>query len=87
MKETPHDSGIGDGTTASPMTGLSGDGVAVLLGIHSMSGAGGRGSLLLPTTLPSMATLEALTDDLEKLSEKMFKSLEETNIVIYDKVL
>ena len=34
-----------------------------------------------------MATLEVLTDDLEKLSGKMFKSLEETNIVVYDKVL
>ena len=34
-----------------------------------------------------MATLEALTDDLKKLSEKMFKSLEETNIKVYDKVL
>ena len=45
------------------------------------------GSLPLPTTLPSMATLEALTNDLKKLSEKMFKSLEETNIKVYDKVL
>ena len=34
-----------------------------------------------------MATLEVLTDDLEKLSKKMFKSLEETNIKVYDKVL
>ena len=86
-KETPHDSGIGNGTTASPTTGLSGDGVVALLGIRPTSGAGGRGSLPLPTTLPSMATLEVLMDDLEKLSEKMFKSLEETNIVVYDKVL
>ena len=45
------------------------------------------GSLPLPTTLPSMATLEALTDDLEGLSEKMFKKLEETNIKVYNKVL
>ena len=34
-----------------------------------------------------MTTLEALTNDLEELSEKMFKSLEETNIKVYDKVL
>ena len=85
-KETPHDSGIGNGTTASPTMGSSGDGAA-LLGICSMSGTGGKGSLPLPTTLPSMATLEALTNDLEKFSKKMFKSLEETNIAIYDKVL
>ena len=86
-KEAPHDSGIGDGTTASPTVGSSGDGVVALLGICSMSGARGRGSLPLLTTLPSMATLEALMNDLEKFSERMFKSLEETNIAIYDKVL
>ena len=86
-KEAPHDSGIGDGTTASPTVGSSGDGVVALLGVRSMSGASGRGSLPLPTTLPSMATLEALTNDLEKFSERMFKSLEETNIAVCDKVL
>ena len=48
---------------------------------------GGIGSLPLPTTLPSMATLEALTDNLEKFSGKLFQSLEETSIVVYDKVL
>ena len=86
-KEAPHDSGIGDGATASPTAGSSGDGVATLLGIHSTFGGSGRGSLPLPTTLPSMATLEALINDLEKFSERMFKSLEETNIAVYDKVL
>ena len=86
-KGSPHDSGIGDGTTATPMTGLSGDGVVALLGIRQVAGVRGGDSLLLLTTLPSMATLEVLTDDLEKLSEKMFMSLEETNIVVYDKVL
>ena len=34
-----------------------------------------------------MATLEALTDDLDKLSEKLFRSQEETSIKVYDKVL
>ena len=69
------------------MAGSSGDGVAALLGVRLTSGTSGRGSLPLLTTLPSMATLEALTNDLEKFSERMFKSLEETKIAVYDKVL
>ena len=76
---------VGDGVNANP-PGLFGVNAAVL-GRRYATGIRGAGSLPLPTTLPSMATLEALTDDLEKLSEKMFKSLEETNIKVYDKVL
>ena len=87
VKRTSHDSGLGDGAAANPITGSSGEGAAVVLGLHYAAGTGGMGSLPLPTTLPSMATLEVLMDDLEKLSGKMFKSLEETNIVVYDKVL
>ena len=34
-----------------------------------------------------MATLEALTGDLEKLGGKLFRGLEETNLAVYDKVL
>ena len=34
-----------------------------------------------------MATLEALTGDLEKLGRKLFRGLEETNLAVYDKVL
>ena len=52
-----------------------------------MASAAGKGALPLPTTLPSMATLKSLTDDLEKLSEKMFQDLEDTNIAMYDMVL
>ena len=85
VKRTLQDSGVGEGTTANPpgLFGLD----ATALGCRYAAGIGGAGSLPLPTTLPSMATLEALTDDLEKLSKKMFKSLEETNIKVYDKVL
>ena len=95
VKRTSHNSGVGegattnpiaDGATANPLVGLFGAD-ATVLGLHYAVGIGGTGSLPFPTTLPSMATLEALTDDLEKLSGKMFKSLEETNIAVYDKVL
>ena len=103
VKRTSQDSGVGKGATANPVDdgadidakddgtnanppGLFGVNAAAL-GRHYAADIRGAGSLPLPTTLPSMATLEALTDDLEKLSEKMFKSLEETNIKVYDKVL
>ena len=103
VKRTLQDSGVGEGATANPVDdraeadpmnngtnantpGLFGLDAAVL-GRHYATGIIGAGFLPLPTTLPSMATLEALTDDLEELSEKMFKSLEETNIKVYDKVL
>ena len=94
VKRTSQDSGVGEGATTNPVDeainakppGLFGADVAVL-GVRYAAGFKGAGSLPLPTTLPSMATLEALTDDLEKLSEKMFKSQEETNIKVYDKVL
>ena len=94
VKKTLQDSGVGEGTTTNPVDeavnakppGLFGANAAVL-GIRYAAGFKGAGSLPLPTALPSMATLEALTDDLEKLSEKLFKSQEETNIKVYDKVL
>ena len=57
------------------------------LGVCHAADAGGVGPLPLPTTLPSMATLEALTGDLEKLGGKLFRGLEETNLAVYDKVL
>ena len=71
-KRTSQDSGLGDGATAHPITGSSGAGVVALLGIRHAADAGGIGPLPLPTTLPSMATLEALTGDLEKLGGKPF---------------
>ena len=88
------DSGVGEGATANPVDdvvnanppGLFGADAAVL-GVRYAASFKGAGSLLLPTALPSMATLEALTNDLKKLSKKMFKSQEETNIKVYDKVL
>ena len=100
---TLQDSGVGKGATTNPMDdgadvdakddsananppGLFGVNAAAL-GHHYATDIRGAGSLPLPTTLPSMATLEVLTDDLEKLSKKMFKSLEETDIKVYDKVL
>ena len=86
-KRTSRDSGLGDGATAYPVTGSSGAGAAALLGIRHAADAGGIGPLPLPTTLPSMATLEALTGDLEKLGRKLFQGLEETNLAVYDKVL
>ena len=86
-KRTSQDSGLGDGATAHPVTGSSGAGAAALLGIRHAADAGGIGPLPLPTTLPSMATLEALTGDLEKLGGKLFRGLEETNLAVYDKVL
>ena len=82
---TGGDSGIGDGTNGTALAILSGVGVVALVGLRQMSGA--KGSLPLPTTLPSMATLEVLTNDLEGYSDTLFKSLEETNLVVYDKVL
>ena len=86
-KKNSYDSGLGDSTTANPTIGSSGNGLEALLIGRYAAGAGGVGSLLLPTTLPSMDTLLALTDDLEKYSEKMFQSLEETSIAVYNKVL
>ena len=86
-KRTSQDSGLGDGATAHPVTGSSGAGMAALLGVRHAADAGGIGPLPLPTTLPSMATLEALTGDLEKLGGKLFRGLEETNLAVYDKVL
>ena len=86
-KRSSQDSGLGDGATAHPVTGSSGAGAAALLGIRHTADAGGIGPLPLPTTLPSMATLEALTGDLEKLGGKLFRGLEETNLAVYDKVL
>ena len=86
-KRTSQDSGLGDGATAHPVTGSSGAGTAALLGVRHAADAGGIGPLPLPTTLPSMATLEALTGDLEKLGGKLFRGLEETNLAVYDKVL
>ena len=86
-KRTSQDSGLGDGATAHPVTGSSGAGAAALLGTRHAADAGGIGPLPLPTTLPSMATLEVLTGDLEKLGGKLFQGLEETNLAVYDKVL
>ena len=71
-KRTSQDSGLGDGATANPVTGSSGAGAAVLLGVRHAADAGEIGPLPLPTTLPSMATLEALTGNLEKLGGKLF---------------
>ena len=86
-KRTSQDSGLGDGATAHPVTRSSGAGAVALLGVCHASNARGIGPLLLPTTLPSMATLEASTGDLEKLGGKLFRGLEETNLAVYDKVL
>ena len=86
-KRTSRDSGLSNGATACPITGSSGAGAAALLGICHAADAGGISPLPLPTTLPSMATLEALTGDLDKLGRKLFQGLEETNLAIYDKVL
>ena len=71
-KRTSQDSGLGNGATAHPVTGSSGGGAAAFLGVRHAADAGGIGPLPLPTTLPSMATLEALTGDLEKLGGKLF---------------
>ena len=71
-KRSSQDSGLGDGATTHPITGSSGAGMAVLLGVCHAADARGIGPLPLPTTLPSMATLEALTGDLEKLGGKLF---------------
>ena len=87
VKRTSQDSGLGDGATIHPVTGSSGAGVAALLGVCHAADAGGIGPLPLPTTLPSMTTLEVLTGDLEKLGGKLFRGLEETNLAVYDKVL
>ena len=81
-KRTSQDLGLGDGATAHPVTGSSGAGAAALLGVRHAADAGGIGPLPLPTTLPSMATLEALTGNLEKLGGKLFWGLEETNLAV-----
>ena len=103
VKRTLQDSGVGEGATTNPVdngadVNAMGDGANAnppgLFGVNTAAldhcyaaDIRGAGSLPLPTTLPSMATLEALTNNLEKLSKQMFKSLEETNIKVYDKVL
>ena len=86
-KRTSQDSGLGNGATTHPVTGSFGAGTVALLGVRHAANAGGIGPLPLPTTLPSMATLEALTGDLEKLGGKLFRGLEETNLAVYNKVL
>ena len=86
-KRTSQDSGLSDGATAYPITGSSGAGTAALLGVRHAADARGIGPLPLPTTLPSMATLEVLTGNLEKLGGKLFRGLEETNLAVYNKVL
>ena len=87
VKRTSQDSGLGDGATTHPITGSSGAGWRRCWASCHAADAGGIGPLPLPTTLPSMATLEALTGDLEKLGGKLFRGLEETNLAVYDKVL
>ena len=82
---TAGDSGVGKGANGMSSMGPSGDGRAALAGLRHMSSA--RGSLPLPTTLPSMATLESLTNDLESYSDELYKQLEETNLKVYQKVL
>ena len=78
------DSGVGDGVT--PMVS-SGDGAAAVVGMKFIAGAPRKGALPAPTTLPPMAALRTLTDDLEALSDKMFQDLEEVNLQVYNKVL
>ena len=78
------DSGVGDGVT--PMVS-SGDGAAAVVGMKFIAGAPRKGTLPAPTTLPPMAALQTLTDDLEALSDKMFQDLEEVNLQVYNKVL
>ena len=78
------DSGVGNGGSA---TVTSGDGAAVTLGLRHIAGARKTGALPLPSTLLSMASVRTLTDDLEKIGDKLFQDLEETSIDIYDKVL
>ena len=80
-----HDSGLGDGANFIPTTTSSGD--AAILGLKGMASAVGRGAPPLPATMPSMATLRSLTNDLEKYSKMMFDELETTSISIYDMVL
>ena len=87
VKRTSHDSGLGGGVTANPTVGSSGDSMRVPLGSRYATDAGETGSLPLPSTPPPMDTLEALTEDLEKFSKKLFQSLEETSLAVYDKVL
>ena len=87
QRRIPMISGVGDGATITLTMGSSGNRVAAILGVQHMASTTGKGALPLPTTLPSMTTLKSLTDDLEKLSEKMFQDLEDTNIAVYDMVL
>ena len=70
-KRTPQDSGLSDRATAHPATGSSGAGVAAWLGIWHAADTRGIGPLPLPTTPTPMATLEVLTDDLEKPGGKL----------------
>ena len=82
---TAGDSGVGEGTNGAASMGPSGDGRAALAGLRHMLSV--KGSVPLPTTLPSMATLESLTNNLEAYSDELFKWLEETNMEVYQKVL
>ena len=87
-EETEKDSrdfGVGDSTSIIPAMASSGE--AAVLGLKGMASATIKGALSLLATLPSMATLRLLTNDLEKYSEEMFDDLEKTNIAIYERVL
>ena len=77
-------SGVGNGGST---TVTSGDGAAATLGLRHIASTGKTGALPLLSTLPSMASVRTLTDDLEKISDKLFQDLEETSIDVYDKVL
>ena len=85
MDQTGVDSGYGGGANRAASMGASGDGLGALEGLRYMSGA--KGYVPLPTSLPSMAALESLTDDLEAYSNQLFENLEQTNVEVYDKVL
>ena len=86
-KRSSHDSGLGNGAATNPLTGPSGERVGTFLDSHYAPGTRGAGPLPLLMTLPSMETLQVLTNDLEKYSGKLFRSREEMSIAVYDKVL
>ena len=88
-KETPKDQ-----TTVSRDSGLgassSGHGIGVGANIDAVvsnpTARLGTG-IPLPTQLPSMEVLEQLADDLYAYSGELFRGLEETSMVMLDRIL
>ena len=76
------DSGLGASTSVHGV-GTGGSMAAIVSNSSARPGTG----IPLPTQLPSMEVLEHLADDLYAYSGELFQSLEETSMVMLDRIL